>query len=107
MAMCSKRVLASIAAVMALGACSTMNKNIGQEDIAFGEAVKYNAAVQIINPDPIYAEDGAKPGDSGTKGAAAVKRYRSDEVNARHKSEVSAARATTLNTTQGTGSGPK
>jgi type IV pilus biogenesis protein CpaD/CtpE len=97
------------AACAALGACSTVNKNIGQEDVAFGEAVKYNAAVQIINPDPVYADEGAKPGDSGVKGAAAVKRYRADEVNARHKAEANSAKAGALSTTQGTGasSGPK
>jgi len=107
--MFSRRILFTGAACLALCACSTVNKNIGQDDVAFGEAAKYNAAVQIINPDPVYAEDSAKPGDSGVKGAAAVKRYRSDEVNARHKAEVNSARAGVLSTTQGTGgsSGPK
>ena len=76
----SSRLLLIAAAPLALGACSTMNKNIGQEDPGLGEAVKYNAAVQIINPDPVYPADGAKPGESGVKGAAAVKRYRSDSV---------------------------
>ena len=76
----SSRLLLIAAATLALGACSTMNKNIGQEDPGLGEAVKYNAAVQIINPDPVYPADAAKPGESGVKGAAAVKRYRSDSV---------------------------
>jgi len=76
----SSRLLLIAAAALALGACSTMNKNIGQEDPGLGEAVKYNAAVQIINPDPVYPADAAKPGESGVKGAAAVKRYRSDSV---------------------------
>lgn len=76
----SSRVLLIAAATVALGACSTMNKNIGQEDPAIGEAVKYNAAVQTINPDPVYQAGDAQPGDSGVKGAAAVKRYRSDAV---------------------------
>ena len=108
--MSSRRILIAGAACAALVACSTVNKNIGQEDVAFGEAVKYNAAAQIINPDPVYAEDGAKPGDSGTQGAAAVKRYRTDAVNARHKAEANASRSGALSTTQGTGggsSGPK
>jgi hypothetical protein len=108
--MSSRRILIAATACAALAACSTVNKNIGEEDVAFGEAVKYNAAVQIINPDPVYAEDGAKPGDSGVKGAAAVKRYRSDEVNARHKAEANSAKAGALSTTQTTGggsSGPK
>jgi len=53
--------------------------------------VKYNAALQTINPVPVYPENGAEPGSSGAKGAAAVKHYRSDEVNARHKAEASTA----------------
>jgi type IV pilus biogenesis protein CpaD/CtpE len=102
--MSSKHVLIAGAA-MTLAGCSTVNKNIGQEDVAFGEAVKYNAAAQVINPDPVYAENGAKPGDSGTQGASAVKRYRTDAVNARHKAEASSAKAGALSTTQSTSSG--
>jgi len=94
------------AACMALGACNTVHKNIGTEDPYFGEAAKYNAALQTINPDPVYAEGGAQPGDNGEKGAAAVKRYRKDEVNARHKAEANASRSGALGTTQGTGGGP-
>lgn len=45
-----------------------------------GEVVKYNTAIQIIDPDPVYPADGAQPGDHGEKGAAAVKRYRTDQV---------------------------
>ena len=55
-------------------------KNIGSSDPFFGESVKYNAAIQTINPDPIYPEGSAEPGDSGAKGAAAVRRYRMDQV---------------------------
>ena len=49
-------------------------------DPGFGEANKYNQAVQTINPDPVYTADAAQPGDHGAKGAAAVKRYRTDTV---------------------------
>jgi len=76
----SSRLLLIAVAALALGACSTMNKNIGEEDPGIGEIARYNAAIQTVNPDPVYAEDGAKPGDSGVKGAAAAKRYRSDAV---------------------------
>lgn len=76
----SSRLLLIAVGTVALGACNTVNKNIGQEDPGVGEAAKYNAAVQIINPDPIYPAGAALPGDSGAKGAAAVKRYRSDSV---------------------------
>ena len=76
----SSRLLSLATAALALGACSTMNKPIGQEDAAFGEATKYNAAVQTINPDPVYQPGDAQPGDNGVKGADAAKRYRSDTV---------------------------
>jgi hypothetical protein len=103
--MSSKHVLIAGAACVALAGCSTVNKNIGQDDVAFGESAKYNAAVQIINPDPVYPEDGAKPGDSGTQGAAAVKRYRTDAVNSRHKAEANASKSGALGSSQGSGSG--
>lgn len=107
----SFKLVALAGGALALAACGTVNKNIGQEDPAFGEAVRYNAAVHTINPDPVYPEGGAQPGDSGVKGAEAVKRYRTDEVNDRHKTNAN-VRAGGLSTTQGSGgsgggSGPR
>ena len=49
-------------------------------DVGVGETVKYAQAVQTIDPDPVYGPEDAKPGDHGEKGAAAVKRYRTDAV---------------------------
>lgn len=96
--MSSKLLIASPLAVMLLGGCvANMNQNPISPDPAFGEATKYNAAVQTIDPDPVYAEGGSQPGDSGAKGAAAVKRYRTDAVK-----QVEAAQ-----TTSGGGSGPR
>jgi hypothetical protein len=87
------------AVCLGLSGCNTVYKNIGQEDPFLGEAVRYNAAVEIINPDPVYPEGSAEPGESGAKGVAAVKRYRNDEVNQRHRRD---ARANTgLSTTSG------
>jgi hypothetical protein len=77
-----------------LCACSTVHKNIGQEDPGFGEAVKYNAAIQTINPAPVYAANGAQPGANGDNGAQAVKRYRTGAVKA----------LDTIGTTSGSGS---
>jgi hypothetical protein len=99
----SSRVLLITAAAAALAACNTVPKNNGQEDNAMGEAVKYNAALQTINPAPVYAEGGAQPGDNGDRGAQAVKRYRTDQVNARHKAETNSARNSALSTTQSQG----
>jgi hypothetical protein len=79
MAMSSKRILMVGVALCALSGCDT-TRPIGSEDIAFGEAVKYDNAIQVINPAPVYAADATQPGSSGDKGAQAVKRYRTDTV---------------------------
>lgn len=68
------------AASFAMAGCNTANRPIGTADPFLGEAVKYNAAVQTIDPVPVYAADSTQPGSDGAKGAAAVKRYRTDQV---------------------------
>ena len=45
-------------------------------DPGFGEAVRYDMAVQTIDPDPQFPPDGAKPGDHGEKAQKATERYR-------------------------------
>ena len=45
-------------------------------DPGLGEALRYDMAIQTVNPDPVYPEGGAQPGDSGEHGADAVKAYR-------------------------------
>jgi hypothetical protein len=78
--------LLAAASLLVLGGCRTtapdghLAPQAGSLDAAFGEVTKYNAAMQIINPDPVYAEGGAQPGDNGDKGADAVARYRTDQV---------------------------
>ena len=49
---------------------------------AFGEAVKYNAAVQTVNPDPIYAPGSPEAGTNGDAARAAAERYRKGTVKA-------------------------
>jgi hypothetical protein len=70
------------AALFALSGCNTANKHIGEIDPLFGESVKYDTALQTINPDPVYPPSAAKPGSMGDKGARAVLRYRTDAVKA-------------------------
>ena len=77
--MSSRKYLVLLAAG-ALGGCNTVHEQSGSVDPGMGEAAKYNMAVQTIDPDPVYSADGAQPGDAGDKGAAAVKRYRTDAV---------------------------
>jgi hypothetical protein len=75
MAMSSRLGLTLIAGTLVIGsvACAPV-------DPGFGETVKYAAAAQTIDPDPVYGPDGAQPGDNGDKGAHAAKRYRTDAV---------------------------
>ena len=96
----SFRRLLILAGCAALGACNTVHQTSADIDPGFGEAEVYNAAIQTINPAPVYAENGAQPGDNGDRAAQAVKRYRMDQVNARHKAEAQAARSSGLSTTQ-------
>ena len=96
--MSSKLFYPCAAAALALGGCETTDPVTGSPDPAFGEAVKYNAAAQTIDPDPLYGDTDTQPGDSGAKGAAAVKRYRTDAVK----------QVETLNTASGaSSSGPQ
>ena len=80
--MCSRRILIVAIASVALAACNTAQTHIGDEDAAFGEALAYDKAVQIINPAPVYSAESTQPGSNGDKGAEAVKRYRTDKVKA-------------------------
>lgn len=86
--------LALALAALALAGCT-------QVDRGFGEAVKYDMALQTIDPDPVYPPGSAEPGTSGTLGAEAAERYRTGAVK---PVEV---QSTTTTTTGGTSSGPK
>jgi hypothetical protein len=99
MAMSSKRIWIAAIGCAALAACNTAQTHIGDEDAALGETVRYNAAVQIINPAPVYAANAAQPGSNGDVGAKAVERYRTDKVK----------QVETMETTTGAGSssGPR
>ena len=67
-----------IPATLMLAGC--LNEPIGARDGAIGEAVKYDAALQTINPDPVYPPGSAQPGDNGDVAAKAVQRYRTGAV---------------------------
>lgn len=77
----SSRLILTLAGGALLSACQTEPlPQAGSADVALGEASKYNAAIQTINPDPVYTAQDAQPGDNGEKMANAVKRYRTDQV---------------------------
>lgn len=80
--MSSNRLWIALISCAALGACNTAQTHIADEDPGIGEAVKYDAAIQTINPAPVYAADSTQPGSNGDVGAKAVERYRTDRVKA-------------------------
>jgi hypothetical protein len=49
-------------------------------DPGIGEALSYDMAIQTVDPEPVYPEDGAKPGDSGEHAAKATERYRKGQT---------------------------
>lgn len=67
------RQMVLVAALPGLAGCAPV-------DPGLGEALRYDMAIQTVNPDPVYPEGGAQPGDSGEKGANAVKAYRKGET---------------------------
>ena len=93
--MSSKLMLIAGAMLLTCGCRTAYTHHIGDEDPGLGETVKYNAAMQIINPDPVYPATAAQPGANGDKAAAAVKRYRTDAVKS----------VETISSTQSEGSG--
>jgi hypothetical protein len=76
----SSRLMLVLAGGAALSACNTVHPISQSSDPGFGEAFRYDMAVQTIDPDPVYSETDAQPGSSGVKGAEAMKRYRTDRV---------------------------
>ena len=76
-----KRLFAPILLVTVAG-CQTPAPQAGSLDAGFGETVKYDMALQVIDPDPVYDDQDAQPGDNGAKAAAAARRYRTDQVKA-------------------------
>lgn len=74
------RHLIAIPALVLLAGCQTPLPQAGSADAGFGEAVKYDMALQTIDPDPVYPPGSAEPGTSGTTNADAAKRYRTGTV---------------------------
>lgn len=94
----SSKLIAALLVVPLLAACDTIDPVSESADPGFGEAVKYNAAVQTVNPEPQYGVDDALPGASGARAADASKRYRTDQVKQTESQGTAAS---------GGGSGPR
>ena len=87
--------IAACPAVLVAAACAPV-------DPGFGEAYRYDMAVQTVDPDPVYAEDGAKPGDNGEKAAKATERYRKGQTKPVQRESASSG-----SSGSGGGSGPQ
>lgn len=76
---CKSTTLALIALGLATSACSTHESMefVGRQDPGFGEANKATFAAMVVNPDPQYD---APLTTSAGKAAAAIERYRKDQV---------------------------
>ena len=101
----SFRLLAAVAGAALLAGCQTQPlPQAGSLDAGFGEVTRYNAAVQVIDPEPVNTAQGAQPGDNGEKAANATKRYRTDNV--KDTEPVSSTRRAGASGS-GSGSGPR
>jgi hypothetical protein len=69
MAMRFKLMLLAGSVLAVMAGCSPV-------DPGFGEAVRYDQALQTIDPDPVYPEGSAQPGYHGEKAQKATERYR-------------------------------
>lgn len=96
-----------LVAVAATAGCAQTDPVTLSPDAAFGESVKHNAAMQIINPDPVDAPGSAQPGESGVLAQEAAKRLRTGEVKDSHREEVGSAKGSSISTTEGAKSGPQ
>ena len=101
----SFRLIIAVTGVALLSACQTQPlPQAGSADVALGEVSKYNAAIQTINPDPVYPAQDAQPGDNGDKMAKAIKRYRMDQVK---EPQPVSTTVSTSGSNSGGGSGPR
>jgi len=91
-------------AVILVAGCA--DPQIGMRDAALGEAVKYNSAIQTINPDPVYPEGSAQPGENGEHAAKAVERYRKGQVTPVVQVQTTSGSSSSGSSSSGMTSGP-
>ena len=74
------KISIALAAAFTISACTTVEDKewIGYQDPGFGEANRATFAAMVVNPDPQY--DTPIPATSAQHAAAAIERYRNDEV---------------------------
>lgn len=78
----------SKAALIPAGTLLCVMAGCAPVDSGFGEAVRYDMAVQTIDPDPVYPENAAKPGGNGEHGQKATERYRKGTTKALRRESI-------------------
>jgi len=73
MAMRSNSLLVVAGVALAAAACTPV-------DSGFGEAQRYDTAIQTIDPDPVYPANSLQPGYFGEKAQKATERYRKGQT---------------------------
>lgn len=81
---CSATLIIGGALALVTTACTPV-------DPGFGEAVRYDTAIQTIDPDPVYPEGSAQPGSSGEHAAKATERYRKGQTKPLRTESTSSA----------------
>jgi len=76
---------------IAAGAALLVTAGCAPVDPGFGEALRYDQAIQTIDPEPAYPEGGAQPGDSGEHAAKATERYRKGTTKPVHRESASSS----------------
>jgi len=76
-------------------------------DAGFGEAARYDMAIQTIDPDPVYAEGSAEPGSNGEVAAKATERYRKGTTKPVQTMSTSSGGGGGGGSSSGSGSGPQ
>ncbi|WP_227340078.1 hypothetical protein [Sphingopyxis sp. P8] len=66
------------ARIVAMTAAAALAAGCTPTDATLGNAVRSTMAAQVVNPEPVY--DDPVPTTDAAKAAAAVDRYRSDQV---------------------------
>ena len=75
-------LLSTGAALLAAAGCAPV-------DPGFSEAVRYDLAIQTIDPDPQYPADALNPGYHGEKAQKATERYRKGQTKPLRTESVS------------------
>ena len=91
-----------LGAVVALGLIASACAPV---DPGYGEALRYDMAIQTIDPDPVYREGGEQPGGSGDRAQKASERYRKGAV--KQPSAQSASGGGSSGGGSSSGSGPQ